>query len=585
MPTTINADTVVGGAIITGDTSGQLALQAAGSTKLTVAASGVTLAQPLPVGSGGTGSTSLSGITVGTATNLAGGSNGTIPYQSAAGTTQMLAAGTSGQVLTSNGAGAAPTWATPGGSTITATASGSIANGKPVVVNSDGTVSAVMASAISAALSTEFSFSSTTANVYGAVYDQANAKVVVSFVDQNDNYGKVVVGTVSGNTISFGSKITFNSAITSSPAIVYHAAAQAIVVLYRNGGNSNLATARVGYVSGSNVTFGSAVTGFDGAGVAGDGCSLAYDPVNQKVVAAIGFGSYGKAFVGTVSGSTISFGSGVQYSGTGNVYVNAVYDTANQKTVILFREESNGYANAIVGTVSGTSISFGSKVAFNSEPSLCITATYDSTNNKIVVSYKSDSTYLSYAVVGTVSGTDISFGSRVMVYTAQTYMPSGITFDSARNNIIILYSDGDSSGRAKYAIGEVSGTSISFSSVGTQVWGVATASNPVALYVPGVLKTLFFWGSGTTVAGLSKLLTLSTTNLTSTNFVGMSSGSYSNGQTATVQIVGAVNSGQTGLTPGTQCYVQPDGTLSQYAGSPEVPGGTAITSTSLIVKG
>lgn len=47
-----------------------------------------------------------------TATNLAGGSAGTVPYQSASGTTAMLAAGSSGQVLTSSGAGA-PTWTTP----------------------------------------------------------------------------------------------------------------------------------------------------------------------------------------------------------------------------------------------------------------------------------------------------------------------------------------------------------------------------------------------------------------------------------------------------------------------------------------
>lgn len=46
-----------------------------------------------------------------TATNLAGGSNGTIPYQSAAGATAMLAVGTAGQYLVSNGAGA-PTWQT-----------------------------------------------------------------------------------------------------------------------------------------------------------------------------------------------------------------------------------------------------------------------------------------------------------------------------------------------------------------------------------------------------------------------------------------------------------------------------------------
>lgn len=49
-----------------------------------------------------------------TATNLASGSAGTIPYQSESGTTAMLAAGTAGQVLTSNGA-AAPTWATASG--------------------------------------------------------------------------------------------------------------------------------------------------------------------------------------------------------------------------------------------------------------------------------------------------------------------------------------------------------------------------------------------------------------------------------------------------------------------------------------
>ena len=49
-----------------------------------------------------------------TATNIAGGSAGTIPYQSAAGTTAMLAAGTSGFYLKSNGA-AAPSWAAVAG--------------------------------------------------------------------------------------------------------------------------------------------------------------------------------------------------------------------------------------------------------------------------------------------------------------------------------------------------------------------------------------------------------------------------------------------------------------------------------------
>ena len=53
-----------------------------------------------------------------TIANLASGSAGTIPYQTASGTTAMLAAGTLGQVLTSAGA-AAPTWSTPAAATKT----------------------------------------------------------------------------------------------------------------------------------------------------------------------------------------------------------------------------------------------------------------------------------------------------------------------------------------------------------------------------------------------------------------------------------------------------------------------------------
>lgn len=51
-------------------------------------------------------------VSVGTASNLAGGGAGYIPYQSGAGATSFLGVGTTGQVLTSNGS-SAPTWTTP----------------------------------------------------------------------------------------------------------------------------------------------------------------------------------------------------------------------------------------------------------------------------------------------------------------------------------------------------------------------------------------------------------------------------------------------------------------------------------------
>lgn len=57
----------------------------------------------------GTITASLTG-TASTATNIAGGSGGSIPYQSSAGTTAMLSNGTSGQFLQSNGGTSAPSW-------------------------------------------------------------------------------------------------------------------------------------------------------------------------------------------------------------------------------------------------------------------------------------------------------------------------------------------------------------------------------------------------------------------------------------------------------------------------------------------
>jgi hypothetical protein len=76
------------------------------------------------------------------------------------------------------------------------------------------------------------------------------------------------------------------------------------------------------------------------------------------------------------------------------------------------------------------------------------------------------------------------------------------------------------------------------------------------------------------------------TNLTSENYIGLSTGGASaDGSSATVDIVGKVNTNQTGLTPGEKYYVQTDGTLSETPDDPSVLAGTAISATQLIVKG
>jgi hypothetical protein len=57
----------------------------------------------------GNAATATTAVSAGTATNLAGGGSGSVPYQSNANTTQMVSAGASGTVLKSNGT-SAPSW-------------------------------------------------------------------------------------------------------------------------------------------------------------------------------------------------------------------------------------------------------------------------------------------------------------------------------------------------------------------------------------------------------------------------------------------------------------------------------------------
>ena len=77
--------------------------------------------------------------------------------------------------------------------------------------------------------------------------------------------------------------------------------------------------------------------------------------------------NYGKAVVGTVSGSTITFGSPVTFASASLMPLRSVYDSSNEKVVIVFQDGANSsYGTAIVGTVSGTSISFGSESVFES---------------------------------------------------------------------------------------------------------------------------------------------------------------------------------------------------------------------------
>ena len=79
-------------------------------------------------------------IVKGTATSLAGGVTGAVPYQSNTGATAMTAAGTTGQILTTVTTGANPTWQTPAGGGASALTISNKTAAYTVVAGDNGTI-------------------------------------------------------------------------------------------------------------------------------------------------------------------------------------------------------------------------------------------------------------------------------------------------------------------------------------------------------------------------------------------------------------------------------------------------------------
>ena len=286
-----------------------------------------------------------------------------------------------------------------------AIASGTLPNGKPVIVNADGTVSVVAASSDSAGSSVVYSTGN--AQLNRAAFDSSNNKVVFVYQDgANSSYGTVVIGTVSGNSISFGTPVVFASATTYYPSVAFDSSNNKIVVAAgeASGGEGyNAGRARVGTVSGTSISFGTGVV-FNAANTVWT--DTVYDSGNGKIVIIYkdqGNSNYGTSVVGTVSGTSISFGSEVVWQSANLSYPRLSYDTNAGKVVLVYRDNANSsYGTALVGTVSGTSISFGSEVVFHSGTTLWIDITYDSTAQKHVIVYNDSSDTYGKARVGTL---------------------------------------------------------------------------------------------------------------------------------------------------------------------------------------
>jgi len=426
-----------------------------------------------------------------------------------------------------------------------AVASGTLPCGRPVVVNADGTVSVVSGSAAAAGSITVFESADTDNS--SATFDSNSNKVVIAYRDNgNSNYGTAVVGTVSGTSISFGTPVVYHSGATNAISTTFDSNSNKVIIV-SSGGNGVI----IGTVSGTSISFGSVVQLHNNY-VYGHS-SVTIDSNSNKVVIAWSDGNnnrYGTAQVGTVSGTSISLGTAVVFESAEINWNGCTFDSNSNKVVIGYEDNPNSLSGtAIVGTVSGTNISFGSPVVFRSGSTSRINLDFDSTNNKVVVIFNHSN--LGKAIVGTVSGTSISFGTEATFHNATT-SATAMIYDSNAKKVIISFENTATSEYGAFIEGTVSGTDISFGSATT------FASINIGIYMGMAFDSnsnkavSVFTNNSNSNYGTAVVYSPDSKNITSENYIGMSRGvAVQTGSAAAVGSAAVFESASTGVTAST----------------------------------
>ena len=375
-------------------------------------------------------------------------------------------------------------------------------------------------------------------------YDSVNSRIVQCWQETGaTRYLKICVGSVSGTTITWGSPVTVKSwsggVFMFYARIAFDPDSGNFCILYRDGNNSNYLTAHCGTVQSgtTTATMGSSAVVINSA--LSDYNQLCYDTTQDRFIFIYDQGTtnfYARAVTcsGSDASATISSIGSAAEIGSGesiSTWPLVVHDSTAGKNVIGFIGAGNSLkaatatidpsTNAI--TVGAVTTISGAVVAADS-----LGLAYDPTANLSLLVYRENpSPYYSYYVELTVSGSDITASSSTVLYSANSQY-KGLAYNATEQEIVIVIQDG------------------------------AVDYNKGFVFVPGA------------------------TNLTATNFLGISDAAISRAASGNITIKGGIAAtGLSSLTPASDYYVQTDGTFGTSAGDPSVKAGKALSATAI----
>lgn len=501
------------------------------------------------------------------------------------GGTGLTSAGTSGNVLTSNGTDWVSSAPTSTAGKVSRTSTGSITAGNGVQINSDGTVSipSVILTTLVGALGTP------TANQFSNLSEAQNQIVYLPLIDRyftawintsRHIYGSIGTPATDGS-ISWSSQIAVDasgSTYYGGLKIEYYPPTGKILLVGAFNTQANWGFVISPTASTFTVGTGASLGRWDFPNV-----SYTYDSVNQKFVAVgvDGSTSNAKSAVVSISGTTASVGTVTNFAhGISNACVS--YDTPSGK--ILLTGYSNPTSMAWVGTVSGTTISYTASINLGLGANIVLlrNTVYISAASKNLICYYNNSTNAGpFVRLLTVSGSSVSVGSETSIASldvSASYAPA-FTYDSSTDRIVCIYTRNADTYLCTFTM-PFSGTTINSPSTVTVMRSGASYYSDIAIDTTRLRV-------GSITSNFSDVYTFTSTygsaSMTANNFLGFAESTVTTGQSLNVTTISGVNTSQSGLTTGSKYYVS--GASGNLSTSGTIPAGIALSATSILTKG
>ena len=563
MPTIINADTATGGAIITGDTSGQLQLQSGGVTALTTNGANVTVAGAL---------------TMGTALSVANGGTG------------VTTPGASGNVLVSNGT--AWTSAAPVSGVQQFTSSGSITAGQAVALNTDGTVSTVTGTSTSQAV--------VATNAVG-FSDAVGPRFANIFYDAEIDRTIMITATTGSNVYASSYRVASNGSITSGSGVylgtysdngsvvactIVKTGTARYAAVYRS--DTSTATIRSLTINTSTGAVSNPWGGSESIANGNAPVDATYDSTSDRLIVATKTNSNTVVLyaLNPATGSRTATLSVTVPNSPGNATVAIASNTAvaGEFLVLFAADNSSSQMDRFIGTINSAGTTFTTAAQSTSfsgagTGNSVLSLNYVSSINRYIAIHSSSSgSFNPYVNILNTSGGNVAANQFSFPASREVYRFNSGNIDVTNSEIRVIGSN--NSGGSSMQYGRMAFTA---STLGTPTYSPSFPSSGTynsggAMYSPtaySAFLTTTARNSGTAIFDVIAF-TIQSFSSNAQNFTGFATNTVTTGQNTIVAVPGGVATNLTSLTRNTEYYLNFDGSLVTTA----TPFGVVLRATS-----